>query len=125
MKSKLMLPIVLAAICACSPGESKHSESGGASTSVTAEKPGQVAVLEIYRRSCFSCHESGVNGAPRSGDTDAWAPRLAKGMDTLVANAINGYQAMPPRGLCFDCSEAEFAALIHYMAATQPGRQAE
>ncbi|MCX2781171.1 c-type cytochrome [Microbulbifer thermotolerans] len=83
--------------------------SGGGQMSVMATR-------EIYLRSCHSCHGSGVSGAPRTGDTAAWAPRLAKGMDTLVANAINGYQAMPPRGLCFDCSEAQFADLIRYMA---------
>lgn len=78
------------------------------------------AVRELYLQTCHSCHESGVGGAPRTGDSAAWAPRLEKGMDTLVDNAVNGYRAMPPRGLCFDCSEAEFAALIRYMAETKP-----
>ncbi|WP_323843787.1 c-type cytochrome [Microbulbifer magnicolonia] len=78
-----------------------------------------MAIRDVYRRSCYSCHESGINGAPRTGDTAAWAPRMAKGLDTLVANAVNGYRAMPPRGLCFDCSEGQYEALIRYMAGVQ------
>ncbi|KUJ79221.1 cytochrome c5 family protein [Microbulbifer flavimaris] len=74
----------------------------------------------LYQRTCFSCHNSGINGAPRTGDQAAWAVRLEKGMYTLVDNARNGYRAMPPRGLCFDCSDEEYAALIRLMAEQSP-----
>ncbi|CAN0342134.1 unnamed protein product [Chrysoparadoxa australica] len=37
-------------------------------------------------------------------------------MDVLVANAKNGIRAMPPTGMCFDCSDEDFKALIEYMA---------
>ncbi|MFK3999676.1 hypothetical protein ACI2KW_30405, partial [Pseudomonas aeruginosa] len=29
---------------------------------------------------------------------------VAKGMPTLVQHVTNGFNAMPPRGLCTDCS---------------------
>lgn len=69
-----------------------------------------------YNKSCAVCHASGAAGAPKTGDAQAWAPHLAKGMDTLLQSATNGLNAMPPRGMCFDCSAEDYKALIEYMA---------
>ena len=56
-------------------------------------------------------------GAPKIGSGE-WAARLdAKGLDTLVSNAINGIGAMPARGTCSDCSDEEIKASIEYMIA--------
>ena len=41
---------------------------------------------------------------------------MAKGMDALVEAVENGLNAMPPKGMCFDCSADEYKALIEYMA---------
>jgi cytochrome c5 len=41
---------------------------------------------------------------------------MAKGMDTLVDNVVNGFGGMPPFGLCMDCDVAQFEALINFMA---------
>ena len=71
---------------------------------------------EIYDQYCYSCHNPGLNGAPRLGDAEAWAPRLEKGMDTLVQSVTNGLNAMPPRGLCMDCTADQYKALIKYMS---------
>ncbi|MGB1907519.1 MAG: c-type cytochrome, partial [Spongiibacter sp.] len=57
-----------------------------------------------------------VNGAPRTGNEQDWAPRLATGMDTLLDHTRNGYNAMPPRGMCINCSDDDFRALINFMA---------
>ncbi|MDX1734473.1 MAG: c-type cytochrome [Halioglobus sp.] len=70
-----------------------------------------------YQASCFACHSTGAAMAPKTGDAEAWAPRLEKGMDTLVASVKNGLGAMPPTGLCADCSDAEIEELINFMAA--------
>ena len=55
-------------------------------------------------------------GAPKTGDQAAWKPRLDKGMDTLVKHVKEGYNAMPPGGMCGDCSDEEYRALIEYMS---------
>lgn len=69
-----------------------------------------------YQNYCFSCHTPGLSGAPKTGDKEAWAPRIAKGADLLLATTIEGIPpAMPPRGMCFDCSDADLAAAIDYM----------
>jgi cytochrome c5 len=72
-----------------------------------------------YAASCGACHAVGVAGAPATGNADAWAPRLEKGMDALVASVRNGLNAMPPGGLCNSCSDEDYAALITYMATPQ------
>jgi cytochrome c5 len=71
---------------------------------------------ELYNKSCIACHASGAAGAPKTGDVAAWTPRLAKGMDKMVANTKNGINAMPPKGMCMDCTDAEFKALIQFMS---------
>ncbi|GAB1265922.1 cytochrome c5 family protein [Aurantivibrio infirmus] len=70
---------------------------------------------ELYTTKCFSCHGTGVGGAPKLGDTEAWAPRLEKGMDEVFNNAWNGMGAMPAKGICMDCSEEEIKIAIDYM----------
>ncbi len=75
------------------------------------------AIEDRYNKTCAICHAAGAAGAPRTGDADAWAKRLdEKGMDELVKNASKGINAMPPKGMCFDCSDEDFKALIEYMA---------
>ena len=76
-------------------------------------------LLETYQQTCGSCHETGLVGAPKTGDVEAWKPRLAKGMDTMVKHARDGFNAMPPAGLCFHCSDEDYAALITYMSTAQ------
>jgi len=69
-----------------------------------------------YNQACMACHAAGVAGAPKAFDAAAWAPRLATGMDALVASVSNGKGAMPPKGLCMDCTADQFKALIQYMS---------
>jgi cytochrome c5 len=69
-----------------------------------------------YDKSCKVCHATGAAGAPMLGDAAAWAPRLAKGMDALLVSVNNGLNAMPPKGMCFDCTDADYTALIEYMS---------
>jgi cytochrome c5 len=72
--------------------------------------------MDKYNKACAVCHAAGVAGAPKVGDTAAWEPRLAKGMDALVASVTNGLNAMPPKGMCFDCSDEDYRELITYMS---------
>ena len=70
---------------------------------------------EIYDTKCFTCHASGVAGAPKLGDKEAWAPRIATGEDAMLAVAIKGKGAMPPKGTCMDCSDKDLKETIEYM----------
>ena len=82
---------------------------GGAAQAETVE--------EKYQRSCHVCHATGVANAPKLHDVAAWKPHLDKGMDALLKSVKNGFNAMPPGGLCTDCSDDDYKALIEYMAS--------
>lgn len=73
-------------------------------------------IVDHYNKACVVCHASGVANAPKFGAAADWAPRLAKGNDKLLASIKNGLNAMPPKGMCNDCSDADYSALIKYMA---------
>lgn len=72
-------------------------------------------VERVYMQSCWACHNSGAAGAPKVGVAADWAPRIEKGMDTLLANAISGINSMPAKGLCFTCTNDDLKALVEYM----------
>lgn len=86
--------------------------------SISAQATEQ-AIVDKYNKSCIACHASGAAGAPITGNAEQWAPRMEKGMDVLVNSADKGLNAMPPKGMCYDCSADEFKALIEYMATAK------
>lgn len=69
----------------------------------------------IYNKHCTICHSAGVAGAPKLGDAGAWQPRVAQGKATLYKHAKNGLNAMPPKGMCMDCSDEALKAAVDYM----------
>jgi len=77
--------------------------------------------LQVYNAICIACHSPpGVGGAPALGDGDAWAPRIAQGMDTLIDHALHGFSGsdggiMPRKGGRLDLSDEEIIAGIEYM----------
>jgi cytochrome c5 len=68
----------------------------------------------LFKQTCVTCHGTGLAGAPKFGDKAAWAPRIAQGVPTLVQHAIQGKNAMPPRGGS-SASDAEIQATVQYM----------
>lgn len=68
-----------------------------------------------YKKVCFACHDFGAAGAPKLTEKEKWAPRIAKGMDALVASVANGLNAMPPRGTCASCSDADLRTAVEFM----------
>ncbi|MEO5343642.1 MAG: c-type cytochrome [Gammaproteobacteria bacterium SHHR-1] len=78
-----------------------------------AERSGE----EVYNGPCQVCHVAGVAGAPKLDDKAAWAPRIATGIDALVNTVKTGKNAMPPKGTCMDCSDAEIRAAVEYMVS--------
>jgi cytochrome c5 len=93
----------------CVVGDDSCGGAAAASTG-SAGRSGE----DVYTTSCSDCHGTGVLDAPKFGTSD-WADRGAKGIDTLLANAINGINAMPPRGTCASCSDDELKGAIEHM----------
>jgi len=76
------------------------------------------SVERTYQQSCSACHNSGAAGAPVFGNAEDWSARAEKGMETLYMNTINGYNnIMPPKGMCFTCSDDELKAVVDYVLA--------
>ncbi|NNC54445.1 MAG: cytochrome c5 family protein [Pseudomonadales bacterium] len=82
---------------------------------LTLAATGPRSAEEVYNLGCMACHTSGAAGAPKFRIKSDWTARLAAGMDTVYANAINGKGAMPAKGLCGDCSDDEIKAAVDYM----------
>ena len=70
---------------------------------------------KLYKQACAACHIAGVAGAPKFGDKTAWAPRIATGMDVLVAAVISGKGIMPAKGGAAGASDADLRAATQYM----------
>jgi cytochrome c5 len=88
-----------------------------ATEEVAAMADGGEVGQKIYMKSCLACHAAGIANAPKLGDKAAWEPRIALGMDALLATAIKGKNAMPPKGTCMTCSEDDLRAAIEYMVS--------
>lgn len=71
---------------------------------------------ELYGIYCSSCHSVKDAEAPEAFNASVWKKRMAKGTDTVVANAIKGIGNMPPQGTCFECAPADLRNLIRYMS---------
>lgn len=70
----------------------------------------------VFNKSCGMCHNGQLPQAPKKGDVAAWEPRLEQGMDVMVKHVTEGFNAMPPRGLCMDCTSEDYVAVIEYMS---------
>ncbi|PIE39032.1 MAG: cytochrome C [Gammaproteobacteria bacterium] len=86
---------------------------------VSVAAPGFAAQPDMkkFNQSCKLCHANGVAGAPKTHDTDAWAPAMQKGMDVLIESVKKGMGAMPPKAMCYQCSDEDYRAMIEFMAA--------
>ncbi|MBF5007050.1 c-type cytochrome [Diaphorobacter caeni] len=85
----------------------------------TPAAPENALGKSAYNKTCALCHGSGVAGAPKVGDKEDWAPRIAQGADTLYKHAIEGFNgskgAMPARGGAPTMSDDDVKAAVDHM----------
>jgi cytochrome c5 len=74
----------------------------------------------VFESKCILCHKNGVAGAPRLGNKPDWAPRIKKKFSLLLKHVTMGYQAMPPKGACLECSISDLEIAIRYMLEQLP-----
>jgi cytochrome c5 len=107
MRPRAPTATLIALVCAV------IGSAAGALAAEPAKTPrGPDAILNQY---CNVCHLTGWNGAPLNGDANDWQPRLSTGFDSLIKNAKQGINNMPPMGTCQDCTDAELQAAIRKM----------
>ena len=74
------------------------------------------AGAQLYEKQCKVCHENGLLEAPKFGDKAAWAPHLAKDIETLHMHSAKGFNKMPAQAVG-DVTEAQVHAAVDYMVA--------
>jgi len=81
----------------------------------------EAAGNQLYTQKCAPCHQGGLLGAPKLGDSAAWKPRAAKGRDALLKSVTKGLNNMPPRGGNPSMSDAEVGRALDYMLSQVSG----
>jgi cytochrome c5 len=85
--------------------------------------PPMIEGMVAYERACADCHESGKDGAPVTGDADAWRGRSSLWQAVLFEHAKAGYFDMPAKGNAGELSDEVVEAAAEYMLSlTHPDR---
>lgn len=69
----------------------------------------------VYAENCASCHDSGMTGAQKLTDAQAWIPLIKEGKDYLYYAAINGSFGGPAKGGNLKLSDADTKLSVDYM----------
>ena len=110
-KAKMPAP---APVAAAAPAEAAPTQVAAAAPGAAAGKADGKATFD---GTCTVCHTTGAAGAPKFGDKAAWAPRIAQGKAALYHSALNGKNAMPPKGGNTALSDEAVKAAVDYMVA--------
>lgn len=135
--SRLALPVIALLAAALAVGCGKKQEVDYELTASLIQPVARVVIKveqvaaggrsgeQVYQAVCTVCHASGVLEAPPTGNADAWAERIAKGLEANVASALNGIGNMPPRGGGADLTDAEVERATVYLLNAAGGSFAE
>ncbi len=118
---RVLMFLSLAVLCAaCQQADRDVPAAAGTKEQ---DKPVHVTPSVAYEHACADCHEEGRDGAPRTGDPEAWAGRSALWEAVLFEHAEKGYFDMPAHGLDGRFSDDEVALAAQYMLEiTHPDR---
>lgn len=94
-------------------------ECGGAEVPAPPAAAAGMTGSDVYSTYCHTCHGTGLNDAPKIGDSEAWTPRVSKGAEELLRTTKEGLNLMPVMGLCMACSDEELQAAIDYMIESE------
>lgn len=69
----------------------------------------------VYAENCAYCHDTGVTGAQKLNDVQAWSALLKEGRDYLYTAAIKGSFGGPAKGGNEKLSDADTIVAVDYM----------
>jgi len=69
----------------------------------------------VYEQTCAACHATGLVGAQKIGDKEAWSAHIEHGLDHMVESVIKGKGAMPAKGGNASLSDDEVKAAVSYI----------
>ena len=102
LRPRTILTIILAA-CALT-----------VSPAANAQEVGKRTAEEIYNKHCTTCHATAVANAPLAHNVELWKARN-KTVAQFLESSKTGLNAMPPKGLCMDCTDDELKSVIEFM----------
>lgn len=108
----------IAPVAAVRYGESGAAALAEAASAATESAPAGDVVVDgeqVYGGLCKTCHEAGIANAPIPGSELMKEREAANGLDGLVNNAINGLNAMPPRGGNPTLTDEQIQAAVEFM----------
>lgn len=112
----ITLPLLLVIACSEQQPPPNAAPSKAPETAQSApEKTDKTAGEQVYAATCAACHDSGVAGAPKLGDQEAWAEHSHHGMEHMLEAVIKGKEAMPPRGGNPKLTDDEIRSAIEYI----------
>jgi len=74
----------------------------------------------VWMETCKNCHATGLAGAPKAGDIEAWKLRIAQGEEVLFTHAIEGFLGpsgtqMPAKGGEKSLTDEQVKKAVLYM----------
>jgi cytochrome c5 len=119
----LRVLMIISLAIACTACQRADRDEPAPATVDDQSWPVHVTPNIAYEHACAGCHESGKDGAPRTGDAEAWAGRSALWEAVLFEHAQKGYFNMPAHGHDGRFTDDEVAAAAQYMLEiTHPDR---
>ena len=118
----ILIAVAAGQVALADPTEPAAAPAAPAAPASAPEAAAPLTGPQVYNAICIACHAPpGVGGAPALGDGDAWAARIAQGMDTLIDHALHGFTGstgvMPKKGERADLSDEEIIEAVKYMVA--------
>lgn len=116
MKRYIVSLFLLSMLAGCGPRDAgepalTEPETEEITTTETAWLTGKQAYEEV----CAGCHEEGLDGAPRTGDPEAWDDRSWLWEAVLFEHARTGYGEMPGKGGDETLDDATVTKAAEYM----------
>lgn len=125
MTIKSFLPLLIVGIFflgACNPENPAETEELTESKEEALAEQQLASGKTIYEANCAGCHDAGVAGAPKPGETAVWNERMAQGMNTVVKKSIEGFEGktgmMPPKGGNAVLTDEEITNAVTFMIRT-------
>jgi len=69
----------------------------------------------IYDLVCSACHDTGADQAPVLSARESWSEIAKQPLELTYKHVIEGYNAMPARGLCNICTDEHLQSTVDYM----------
>jgi cytochrome c5 len=116
-----LLAIALFGLAACSTGDDEAAAEPSAMSPEQREvKPtwreDRLALgVQTYQAACASCHETGDQDAPITGNREQWEQRSDMWQAVLFNHAKAGYLQMPGKGGQLELTDDAVEAATEYM----------